>query len=180
MKNKKLLNTVLLSFALVLFVGLILEFCGVIGTTVIATTATKIFYYVFNILNMLALVAIIVLGIFNLFKDNYSSIKLCEFVATISFLLSFLTVICFATELTAIISYGYVIIAVLSFAMAMFSQVFRLCSIFKTFKTDVESTFGIKLEKKEVKVPELKKGNKKPEAEKEEKIEVVDAEIVNK
>lgn len=173
MKNKKLLNTILLSFALVILVGLILEFCKVVGTTNASVSVAWIFYYVFNVIFILAIIFTTILGICSLFKDNYIAIKLNEFSVLVAFLMNFLTVLVFALQVGAQLSWGYAVISILTFAMAMFSQTCRLSAIFKTLKQDLCSLFGCKEKLNEPIIPELKKGEQKKE-----QLKVVEGEIV--
>lgn len=125
MYSKKNISTYLFSTALISLITLILPFVAV-GLTGSPATIIKIFYYIFISIYVLCLVCIVLIGIFNLFKNNYMLAPLqeiCSYVALIMLLINTLIILPISNTN---LSVGYSILLLETFLMACFNNIFRL------------------------------------------------------
>lgn len=125
MKDKKILNICLLSFAMVALITFILPLKK-FELSVNDTAFLKVMFYVLNAILIVSLVTLIVVAIFNLFKDCYKLVKLMETMALVGFASVFLVLLMFASSGLSHICVGYLLVCVEMFFCANFSQMFRL------------------------------------------------------
>lgn len=165
MYNKKNISTFLFSLALVSFITLILPFVGV-GLTGSPSTIIKIFYYIFISIYAVCLACIIILGIYNLFKNNYMFTpvqEICSYIALVMLLINILIILPISN---VSLSVGYSILTLEALLMACFNNIFRLIkelphcakSISKYFKEKKEQKQKI-LEEKQRLEDEAKKNS---------------------
>ncbi len=133
MKNKKILNICLLTFGLITLITFILpikkfEFVGQEHTFI------NVMFYLFNSIMVLMLVLLIVFSIINLFKDNYTFVKIMEMAALVGFLMNFVVLLIFACSSACRVCVGYLIVSIEMFICANFSQMARLFSSSKEMK----------------------------------------------
>ena len=127
MKNKKILNICLLTFALISLITFILpikKFEALLG----GSTAINIVFYVCSAILIISVSAIIVFAIINLFKDNYNFVLLMEALSLTSLIMVFITILLFACVHDFKISLGYILVSIEVFFLANFSQMARLFS----------------------------------------------------
>lgn len=125
MKNKKILNICLLTFALISLITFILpikkyEFL------LEANMAVNIEFYVSSSILIASLAAIIIFAIINLFKDSYNFVLLMEALALVGFLVTIITVVMFSGLYDFRISLGYILVCIEVFFLSNFSQMARL------------------------------------------------------
>ena len=141
MKNKKILNICLLTFGLITLITFILPFEKFRVLTENSTFVTVMFY-ILNGIMIMVLALLIILSIINLFKDDYSSVKLLEIFALIGIIMVFITLIIFGSIKGAFISVGYIVVALEMFVCANFSQMARLFSSGDNIKQSVKGIFN--------------------------------------
>ena len=137
MKNKKILNICLLTFGLITLITFILpikkfEFVGQEHTFI------NVMFYLFNSIMVLMLVLLIVFSIINLFKDNYTFVKIMEMAALVGFLMNFVVLLIFACSSACRVCVGYLIVSIEMFICANFSQM-RLFSSSKEMKENLKT-----------------------------------------
>lgn len=138
MKNKKILNICLLTFGLITLITFILpikkfEFVGQEHTFI------NVMFYLFNSIMVLMLVLLIVFSIINLFKDNYTFVKIMEMAALVGFLMNFVVLLIFACSSACRVCVGYLIVSIEMFICANFSQMARLFSSSKEMKENLKT-----------------------------------------
>lgn len=165
MYNKKNISTFLFGMALVSLITLILPFVGV-GLTGSPSTIIEIFYYIFISIYAICLGCIVILGIYNLFKNNYMFTpiqEICSYIALVMLLINILIILPISN---VSLSIGYSILTLEALLMACFNNIFRLIkelphcikSISKYFKEKKEQKQKI-LEEKQKLEDEAKKNN---------------------
>lgn len=137
MKNKKVLNILILLLSLVTFVTDILLF----AFPAYEADASKFLVVVFWILNSIALIsmiATILITLISLFMDDYVASKTIETFALVTFVMTLITVITFAMSHDTL-SFGYVLVCLFAFLTANISQIARLVASFPTWKGNLSS-----------------------------------------
>ena len=142
MKNKKVLNICLLTFALISLFTFILPF-GKFEFYGSEMGAIKVMFYILNAVLVVSLVALIVFALINLFQDDYKFVKVMEVMALLGFFMVFIITIIFAATPYAKINLGYLFVAIEMFACANFSQIARLVG----YSSEIKSSFGINTSK---------------------------------
>lgn len=125
MKNKKILNICLLTFALISLITFILplkKFENLLSSS----TAVNVVFYICNAILVISVASIIVFAIINLFKDNYNFVLLMEALSLLSFTMVFITIMLFACLYDFRISLGYILVGIEVFFLSNFSQMARL------------------------------------------------------
>lgn len=152
MYNKKCINTFLLILALVGLITLIIPFMNVCSISEY-NLVVKIFYYIFIVIFALCDILIIILGIINLFKNNFKLTPIQEmlsYIALISLLLNTLIVLPIKN---VSVSVGYSIVLLETFVMACFNEIFKLIRkmprTLKLLKGYLDKIYAAKKEKKE-------------------------------
>ena len=125
MYNKKCFSTFLFIVALVSLITLILPFMsvGLIGTPVLVV---KIIYYFTIVLYAICLVLICVIGIFGLFKNNFSLLIFQEILAYIALFLLLINVFITSPIKSTGLSLGYSLILVETFILTCFNNILKL------------------------------------------------------
>lgn len=127
MKNKKILNICLLTFALIALITFILPLNKFEAQLEQKNLVTVVFY-ICNAIFIAADAAIIVFAIINLFKDSYNFVLLMEVMALVCLVMNFITLMLFACMFEFKISLGYILVSVEIFMLSNFSQMARLCA----------------------------------------------------
>lgn len=158
MKNKKILNICLLTFALISLITFILPIKK-FEFLLSSSTAVNVVFYICNTILVISLTAIIVFAIINLFKDNYNFVLLMEALSLVSFIMVFIVVMLFACLYDFKIGLGYILVSIEVFFLANFSQMARLFYKKQDLMVSTEKLMGNK-KNKSVK---LNKGYDEPE-----------------
>lgn len=124
MKNKKLLNILILLFSLVTLVTDILLFAFP-AYTADTTTFLKVMFWILNSFALIFIVTTIIVSLISLFMNEYICSKVVETSALLVFVLSFINVLIYAST-GYTLSFGYILVAILSFVTANISQIARL------------------------------------------------------
>lgn len=151
MKNKKILNICLLTFALMSLITFIIplsKFSAELNEKMII----NIMFYLTNGIMIACVLTIIVLSIINLFKDNYTFVMIMEALSLISVTLVFINLVMFAALFNFAINIGYILVAIEVFLLANFSQMARLVGNRKNMAANINTKF----KKKQKKEPEKK------------------------
>ena len=121
MYNKKCLSTFLFCFALVSLITLILPFINVnfFGNV---SVVLKIVYFISIVIFALSIICVIAIGIFNLFKSDFTLVPIQEFLSYVAFVMLLLTVIIFLPISNANLTLGFSILLLESFIMACFND----------------------------------------------------------
>lgn len=169
MRNKKILNICLLTFALITLITFILPIKK-FGLGENDAGFVRVMFYLLNAIMIVAVVALIVMSIVNLFKDNYTKVKLMEFMALLGFMMNFLVLLIFACSNGSQIYIGYLLVSIEIFVCCNFSQMSRLMSMGKELQSlDIDKPKI--LEKKNINADEKKNNNEsKEEKRKEDKV----------
>lgn len=169
MRNKKILNICLLTFALITLITFILPIKK-FGLGENDAGFVRVMFYLLNAIMIMAVVALIVMSIVNLFKDNYTKVKLMEFMALLGFMMNFLVLLIFACSNGSQIYIGYLLVSIEIFVCCNFSQMSRLMSMGKELQSlDIDKPKI--LEKKNINADEKKNNNEsKEEKRKEDKV----------
>lgn len=169
MRNKKILNICLLTFALITLITFILPIKK-FGLGENDAGFVRVMFYLLNAIMIMAVVALIVMSIVNLFKDNYTKVKLMEFMALLGFMMNFLVLLIFACSNGSQIYIGYLLVSIEIFVCCNFSQMSRLMSMGKELHSlDIDKPKI--LEKKNINADEKKDSNvSKEEKRKEDKV----------
>lgn len=167
MRNKKILNICLLTFALITLITFILPIKK-FGLGENDAGFVRVMFYLLNAIMIVAVVALIVMSIVNLFKDNYTKVKLMEFMALLGFMMNFLVLLIFACSNGSQIYIGYLLVSIEIFVCCNFSQMSRLMSMGKELQSlDIDKPKI--LEKKNINADEKKNNESKDEKRKEDK-----------
>lgn len=167
MRNKKILNICLLTFALITLITFILPIKK-FGLGENDAGFVRVMFYLLNAIMIMAVVALIVMSIVNLFKDNYTKVKLMEFMALLGFMMNFLVLLIFACSNGSQIYIGYLLVSIEIFVCCNFSQMSRLMSMGKELQSlDIDKPKI--LEKKNINADEKKNNESKDEKRKEDK-----------
>lgn len=148
MYNKKCLSTFLFCFALVSLITLILPFINVnfFGNV---SVVLKIVYFISIVIFALSIICVIAIGIFNLFKSDFTLVPIQEFLSYVAFVMLLLTVIIFLPISNANLTLGFSILLLESFIMACFNDFLKLIKkLPRTIKLIVEKV-KIKKEQKQ-------------------------------
>lgn len=169
MRNKKILNICLLTFALITLITFILPIKK-FGLGENDAGFVRVMFYLLNAIMIMAVVALIVMSIVNLFKDNYTKVKLMEFMALLGFMMNFLVLLIFACSNGSQIYIGYLLVSIEIFVCCNFSLMSRLMSMGKELQSlDIDKPKI--LEKKNINADEKKNNNEsKEEKRKEDKV----------
>lgn len=169
MRNKKILNICLLTFALITLITFILPIKK-FGLGENDAGFVRVMFYLLNAIMIMAVVALIVMSIVNLFKDNYTKVKLMELMAFLGFMMNFLVLLIFACSNGSQIYIGYLLVSIEIFVCCNFSQMSRLMSMGKELQSlDIDKPKI--LEKKNINADEKKNNNEsKEEKRKEDKV----------
>lgn len=167
MRNKKILNICLLTFALITLITFILPIKK-FGLGENDAGFVRVMFYLLNAIMIVAVVALIVMSIVNLFKDNYTKVKLMEFMALLGFMMNFLVLLIFACSNGSQIYIGYLLVSIEIFACCNFSQMSRLMSMGKELQS-LDMDKPKILEKKNINADEKKNNESKDEKRKEDK-----------
>lgn len=169
MRNKKILNICLLTFALITLITFILPIKK-FGLGENDAGFVRVMFYLLNAIMIMAVVALIVMSIVNLFKDNYTKVKLMELMALLGFMMNFLVLLIFACSNGSQIYIGYLLVSIEIFVCCNFSQMSRLMSMGKELQSlDIDKPKI--LEKKNINADEKKDSNvSKEEKRKEDKV----------
>lgn len=167
MRNKKILNICLLTFALITLITFILPIKK-FGLGENDAGFVRVMFYLLNAIMIMAVVALIVMSIVNLFKDNYTKVKLMELMALLGFMMNFLVLLIFACSNGSQIYIGYLLVSIEIFVCCNFSQMSRLMSMGKELQSlDIDKPKI--LEKKNINADEKKNNESKDEKRKEDK-----------
>lgn len=167
MRNKKILNICLLTFALITLITFILPIKK-FGLGENDAGFVRVMFYLLNAIMIMAVVALIVMSIVNLFKDNYTKVKLMELMALLGFMMNFLVLLIFACSNGSQIYIGYLLVSIEIFVCCNFSQMSRLMSMGKEIQSlDIDKPKI--LEKKNINADERKNNESKDEKRKEDK-----------
>ena len=167
MRNKKILNICLLTFALITLITFILPIKK-FGLRENDAGFVRVMFYLLNAIMIMAVVALIVMSIVNLFKDNYTKVKLMELMALLGFMMNFLVLLIFACSNGSQIYIGYLLVSIEIFVCCNFSQMSRLMSMGKELQSlDIDKPKI--LEKKNINADERKNNESKDEKRKEDK-----------
>lgn len=167
MRNKKILNICLLTFALITLITFILPIKK-FGLGENDAGFVRVMFYLLNAIMIMAVVALIVMSIVNLFKDNYTKVKLMELMALLGFMMDFLVLLIFACSNGSQIYIGYLLVSIEIFVCCNFSQMSRLMSMGKELQSlDIDKPKI--LEKKNINADEKKNNESKDEKRKEDK-----------
>ncbi len=167
MRNKKILNICLLTFALITLITFILPIKK-FGLGENDAGFVRVMFYLLNAIMIMAVVALIVMSIVNLFKDNYTKVKLMELMALLGFMMNFLVLLIFACSNGSQIYIGYLLVSIEIFVCCNFSQMSRLMSMGKELQSlDIDKPKI--LEKKNINADERKNNESKDEKRKEDK-----------
>ena len=168
MRNKKILNICLLTFALITLITFILPIKK-FGLGENDAGFVRVMFYLLNAIMIMAVVALIVMSIVNLFKDNYTKVKLMELMALLGFMMNFLVLLIFACSNGSQIYIGYLLVSIEIFVCCNFSQMSRLMSMGKELQSfDIDKPKI--LEKKNINADEKKNNTEsKDEKRKEDK-----------
>lgn len=169
MRNKKILNICLLTFALITLITFILPIKK-FGLGENDAGFVRVMFYLLNAIMIMAVVALIVMSIVNLFKDNYTKVKLMELMAFLGFMMNFLVLLIFACSNGSQIYIGYLLVSIEIFVCCNFSQMSRLMSMGKELQSlDIDKPKI--LEKKNINADDKKDSNvSKEEKRKEDKV----------
>lgn len=169
MRNKKILNICLLTFALITLITFILPIKK-FGLGENDAGFVRVMFYLLNAIMIMAVVALIVMSIVNLFKDNYTKVKLMELMSLLGFMMNFLVLLIFACSNGSQIYIGYLLVSIEIFVCCNFSQMSRLMSMGKELQSlDIDKPKI--LEKKNINADEKKDSNvSKEEKRKEDKV----------
>lgn len=168
MRNKKILNICLLTFALITLITFILPIKK-FGLGENDAGFVRVMFYLLNAIMIMAVVALIVMSIVNLFKDNYTKVKLMELMALLGFMMNFLVLLIFACSNGSQIYIGYLLVSIEIFVCCNFSQMSRLMSMGKELQSlDIDKPKI--LEKKNINADEKKNNESKDEKRKEDKV----------
>lgn len=167
MRNKKILNICLLTFALITLITFILPIKK-FGLGDNDAGFVRVMFYLLNAIMIMAVVALIVMSIVNLFKDNYTKVKLMELMALLGFMMNFLVLLIFACSNGSQIYIGYLLVSIEIFVCCNFSQMSRLMSMGKELQSlDIDKPKI--LEKQNINADEKKNNESKDEKRKEDK-----------
>ena len=167
MRNKKILNICLLIFALITLITFILPIKK-FGLGENDAGFVRVMFYLLNAIMIMAVVALIVMSIVNLFKDNYTKVKLMELMALLGFMMNFLVLLIFACSNGSQIYIGYLLVSIEIFVCCNFSQMSRLMSMGKELQSlDIDKPKI--LEKNNINADEKKNNESKDEKRKEDK-----------
>lgn len=167
MRNKKILNICLLTFALITLITFILPIKK-FGLGENDAGFVRVMFYLLNAIMIMAVVALIVMSIVNLFKDNYTKVKLMELMALLGFMMNFLVLLIFACSNGSQIYIGYLLVSIEIFVCCNFSQMSRLMSMGKELQSlDIDKPKI--LEKQNINADERKNNESKDEKRKEDK-----------
>lgn len=140
MRNKKILNICLLTFALITLITFILPIKK-FGLGENDAGFVRVMFYLLNAIMIMAVVALIVMSIVNLFKDDYTKVKLMELMALLGFMMNFLVLLIFACSNGSQIYIGYLLVSIEIFVCCNFSQMSRLMSMGKEIQSlDIDKT----------------------------------------
>ena len=134
MRNKKILNICLLTFALITLITFILPIKK-FGLGENDAGFVRVMFYLLNAIMIMAVVALIVMSIVNLFKDDYTKVKLMELMALLGFMMNFLVLLIFACSNGSQIYIGYLLVSIEIFVCCNFSQMSRLMSMGKEIQS---------------------------------------------
>ena len=167
MRNKKILNICLLTFALITLITFILPIKK-FGLGENDAGFVIVMFYLLNAIMIMAVVALNVMSIVNLFKDNYTKVKLMELMALLGFMMNFLVLLIFACSNGSQIYIGYLLVSIEIFVCCNFSQMSRLMSMGKELQSlDIDKPKI--LEKQNINADEKKNNESKDEKRKEDK-----------
>lgn len=125
MYNKKCKSTFLFVLALVSLLTLIIPFINV-GYTINTSLVLKIFYYIFIVIFCICLILNIVVGIYSLFKNNFTWLLFQELSSYIAFIMLFINLLIFAPFTNSGLTLGYSILCVETFVMAFLSDIIKI------------------------------------------------------
>lgn len=137
MKNKKLLNIFILLLSLVTLIGDILLF-AFLPYKETTSQFLVVMFWIFNSLALVSLVIAILLTLISLFMDDYVASKMIETFVLFAFIMSFVNVLIFAMSKHTL-SFGYIIVCILAFLTSSISQILRLVSSFKDWKSNFKT-----------------------------------------
>lgn len=149
MYNKKCLSTFMFCLALVSLITLILPFVNVnfFGET---TIILKILYFISIIIFSICVVLISAIGIFNLFKNEFTLVSIQEFLGFIAFFMLLIPAIVFLPT-NANLTVGYSILLLESFVLACFNVLLKLIrKLPRTVNTMVENIKAKKAQKQKI------------------------------
>lgn len=134
MYNKKCKNTFLFLMALLCLITFILPFMKV-GFFGEPGVFLKIVYYFTISLFVISIVSIVLLGVFNLFKNNFLLLPVQEILAYIAIFMLLINLLIFVPNKKAILSVGFSILCLEAFAMATLDDIIKLFKkLPRTFK----------------------------------------------
>ncbi len=148
MYNKKCLSTFLFCVALLSLITLILPFINVnyFGDV---SVVLKIVFYIMIVLFAISVVLIIAIGIFNLFKNDFTLVPVQQLLSYIAIGSLLITIVVFSPVTNANLTLGFSILFFESFVLSCFNEVLRLIrKLPRTFKA-VSSAIKLKKEQKQ-------------------------------
>ncbi len=149
MYNKKCLSTFMFCLALISLITLILPFVNVnfFGET---TILLKILYFISIVIFSVCVVLISAIGIFNLFKNEFTLVSIQEFLGFIAFFMLLIPAIVFLPT-NANLTVGYSILLLESFVLACFNALLKLIrKLPRTVNTMVENIKAKKAQKQKI------------------------------
>lgn len=149
MYNKKCLSTFMFCLALISLITLILPFVNVnfFGET---TIILKILYFISIVIFSVCVVLISAIGIFNLFKNEFTLVSIQEFLGFIAFFMLLIPAIVFLPT-NANLTVGYSILLLESFVLACFNALLKLIrKLPRTVNTMVENIKAKKAQKQKI------------------------------
>lgn len=149
MYNKKCLSTFMFCLALISLITLILPFVNVnfFGET---TIILKILYFISIVIFSVCVVLISAIGIFNLFKNEFTLVSIQEFLGFIAFFMLLIPAIVFLPT-NANLTVGYSILLLESFVLACFNALLKLIrKLPRTVNTMVENIKAQKAQKQKI------------------------------
>ncbi len=168
MYNKKCISTFLFCVALASLITLILPFVNVnfYGDV---SVILKIVYFVTIIIFGICTVLIIAIGIFNLFKNDFTLVPVQEFLSFCALTMLLISTLIFLPVNNANLTVGFSILTLETFILACFNPILKLIEkLPRTFKC-IKESLRIKKEQKQKILEEkeaLEKNNIEPEIEK--------------
>ena len=143
MKNKKLLNIYLLSFALIALITFILPITK-IDTNSVESLFVTIVYYITNILIVISLVLVISIAIINLLADNYEGVKYMEALSFIALIMASINVIIYSSNLFYALSWGYTLFIIELFVLNSLNRLVKIIKSSKSIGSYLKFIFSLK------------------------------------
>lgn len=158
MYNKKCNSTFLIVVALLCFFTLVVPFMnvGFYGTTPLIL---KILYYIFITIFIICIVLIIVIGIYNLFKNNFFLTPIQNVLSYIALIALLLNLLLFSPCRNCNLTVGYSILTFETFFLTCFDFILRLLKklpkVFKGIKEYLKELKVKRQERKEILIEDM-------------------------